>query len=188
MHVAIYGKGSNALIAGAPPGSHPTQGWGAIQSADMKIGSVGASVVNTTIQSYWVSPTYYAIYVYDVAVSYYTTSNSAANSISIDIWNTLGSGTTANRIAALSGAINLPIQASGPATGTNIVSARFANPAQYTLGSDPTLMAAEGLDNLTTYPAGSVFSVRAITPGGGSIADLFVSILYAPFNGLPIAD
>ena len=183
MGYVYYGSGSNALVAGAAPGSHVLQGWGGVQAYTFPIqASISANQALTTELASWVVPFPY-VYIWNVVLNVTASGTGAGHSVSI--YNTHAAGTSSNLTPALSATI--PIAASLAASTT--IDARFANPAQYVASADPLIAQGTNLQqwaNKYMLPRGTILSLRAATPAStGSLTNLLATILYAAFNAIP---
>ncbi len=165
--------------------------------------SIGASAALTTSQGFCIVPFPY-FWLWDVVVCCTATGNVAGEQ-SIDIYNTLAAGTSANSYLYRGGGPNGTLTGAIP-LGQNVsalqfYSARFPSAQQqtagqaygltaaqsqnavYKLANDAVLNAGKGganfkaWSNTYIYPQGTIFSARALTPALGSITNLQVYII-----------
>ncbi len=184
MSVVLYGAIGGTVITGsASPATHALQHWGTLATIHLQAQSpIGASVAITTNQAAMMSP-YPFFYIWDIVYSI-TGSGGATNTAAI--YDALTAGSI---ISSLSGATT--ITASITTTLTQF-SARFASAPKLKVNSDPLLATTywantPALSNPYIYQRGQIFSLRASTPGGGSLTNLEAFIIgFAtdrPFDG-----
>lgn len=184
MSIVVYGAaGGTVLTASASPGTHPLQGWGSTVVFPLQAQtSIGASVAITTNQAYFQCPVPY-MYIWDIV---YTFSGTGAATNTAAIYDSFTAGSI---ISSLSGATTLTPSIT---TTPTLISARFATAPKLKVNSDPELATTywantPALSNPYIYARGQIFSLRASTPGGGSITNLEAQIIAfvsdRPFDG-----
>lgn len=174
-------------------GSHFELAWGAPQYLVLQAGNIGASNTNATSLASIIVPDGW--WLYDIN---YQVQATGAGAISADLFNTVAAGS-----ALANSYMTTPMVITPSLAAYTMFSARHSNPPILDIRVDPTLSedywrsypyvntsntAGQSQAQGTSFfrPGGSILSLRATTPSGGSITSLTAVITVVINNKYPI--